>query len=117
MSNFKEINFNPGEVIFKYGQHADMLYLIKSGTVEILSEDGISIAKVSEGQSFGEQAFLKGGIRGATTRAVDSVSCIVLSTEEANSLLNKASPLLVPIFEALLLQQNMTNELRKNRKQ
>jgi hypothetical protein len=31
---------------------------------------------------------------------------------QANRLLSEASPMLVPVFEALLLQQNMHNALR-----
>ena len=116
MNNINEITFNVGEIIFQVGQIADKLYLIKKGNVEILGDDGFLIAKWSEGQSFGEQAFLRGGIRGATSRAVDEVTCIVLSAEEVNGFLRKSSSLLIPVFEALLLQQNMNNELRKNRK-
>jgi hypothetical protein len=38
-----------------------------------------------------------------------------LSKDEANAILAGASPLLVPVFEALLLQQNMHNALRSQR--
>jgi hypothetical protein len=38
-----------------------------------------------------------------------------ISSADANQLLAEASPLLVPVFEALLLQQNMHNSLRSPR--
>jgi CRP-like cAMP-binding protein len=116
MNNIKETTFNAGEIIFQVGQIADKLYLVKRGNVEILGDNGFSIAKLSDGQSFGEQAFLRGGIRGASAKAIDEVTCIVLTAEEVNGYLSKASSMLIPVFEALLLQQNMNNELRKNRK-
>lgn len=115
MSHFRDISFKPGELIFTSGDLADKVYFIKSGAVEVLTDLGVPIAKVSTGQSFGEQAFLKGGVRGATVKALDVVDCVVITTEEANALLYGASPLLVPVFEALLLQQNMSNELKKSR--
>jgi hypothetical protein len=40
---------------------------------------------------------------------------VVITTDEANAILAGASPLLVPVFEALLLQQNMHNALRSQR--
>ncbi len=115
-STFKEIRFKPGEVVFNEGELADKLYFVKSGLLEIIDGTGIIISRVGAGQSFGEQAFLKGGIRGAGVRAVDEVVCIEISSEEANSLLLGMSPFLIPIFEALLLQQNMSNELVKSKR-
>ena len=68
--------------------------------------------KLTKGQPFGEQAFLKGGIRGASAKAKGQVVCMCISTDEANAILTDASPILIPIFEALLLQQNMHNALK-----
>jgi len=116
MVNFKESVFNSGHIVFKVDELADKLYFVKQGTLQILDESGDLISTITKGQSFGEQAFLIGGIRGATVKAVDEVICIEISSEEANSLLGGVSSLLIPIFEALLLQQNMTNELAKSRK-
>lgn len=112
MSNFQVVSFNPGDSIFKAGDNADRLYFIKQGVVELLAADSTVIASIRAGESFGEQAFLTGGIRGASARALDEVSCLVITAEEANAILARASPLLVPVFEALLLQQNMHNALR-----
>jgi hypothetical protein len=55
---------------------------------------------------------LNGGVRGASAQALDVVSCIQIASEDAKQLLSEASPLWVPVFEALLLQQNMHNALR-----
>ena len=70
------------------------------------------IVEITDGESFGEQAFLQGGVRGATAQAKNEVSCIQIASEDANQMLSEASPLWVPVFEALLLQQNMHNALR-----
>jgi CRP-like cAMP-binding protein len=116
MISFKEITFEDGQTIFENGEIADSLFFVKEGMVEVLTSDDKFIASLAKGQSFGEQAFLKGGVRGSKVRSKGESICIVISSEEANKLLNGVSPLLVPMFEALLLQQNMNNELKVNKK-
>jgi len=112
MSDFTTIQFHPGELIFSIGDAADYLYLIQQGTVEFVNAEQVTFAQATVGESFGEQAFLLGGIRGATARSKDEVKCLCISSSHSNSLLDGASPLLVPVFEALLLQQNMNNALK-----
>lgn len=112
MSDFPTVTFEPGQRIFNAGDAADHLYFIQQGIVQLLDAQGNVFAQISNGESFGEQAFLKGGIRGAAAQALDEVSCVQISSADANLLLAEASPLLVPVFEALLLQQNMHNSLR-----
>ena len=102
MADFSEVKFSDA---------AEKLYFVKSGELEVLDESAAFISKVTVGQSFGEQAFIKGGVRGATLKAITEVICIEISSVEANALLAGTSSLLVPVFEALLLQQNMSNDL------
>jgi len=113
MDDFESIVFEPGQRIFNAGDSADTLYIIKSGLVDMLGDNGLAFAQVGQGQSFGEQAILVGGIRAAGAQAHDRVECLKISAEKANSLLKSYSPLLVPIFEALLMQQSMHNSLRQ----
>jgi CRP-like cAMP-binding protein len=115
VSDFPTVTFEPGQRIFNAGDAADHLYFIQQGIVQLLDAQGNVFAQISNGESFGEQAFLKGGIRGAAAQALDEVSCMQISSADANLLLAEASPLLVPVFEALLLQQNMHNNLRSPR--
>jgi len=112
MSSLPTVSFEPGQRIFNAGDTADHLYFIQQGVVQLLYASGKVFAEISKGESFGEQAFLVGGIRGASAQALDLVSCIQISSADANQLLTEASPLWVPVFEALLLQQNMHNTLR-----
>lgn len=64
------------------------------------------------GESFGEQAFLAGGIRGASVRAKGAVECIQVHETEVRLSLDSHSDLLVIILEALLFEQSMNNSLR-----
>ncbi|MEI6383890.1 MAG: cyclic nucleotide-binding domain-containing protein [Betaproteobacteria bacterium] len=112
MTEFETITFESGQRIFNAGDNADKLYIIKSGVVELIGGNGQVFAQVGEGQSFGEQAILSGGIRAAGAQAQGQVECDYIEADNANILLKSYSPLLVPIFEALLLQQSMQNALR-----
>ena len=112
MSDFPTVIFQAGQRIFNAGEAADHLYFIQEGIVQLLDAQGAVFAQISQGESFGEQAFLNGGIRGASAQALNDVSCTQIASAEANRLLSEASSLLVPVFEALLLQQNMHNALR-----
>ncbi|NBY69415.1 MAG: hypothetical protein EBQ58_11525 [Betaproteobacteria bacterium] len=112
LPQFQTVQFKAGESIFNAGDLAEHLYLIESGNVELLNKDGVVIATISAGESFGEQAFLAGGIRGASGRAKDAVKCIQVHEAEARLSLEMHSDYLITILEALLLQQSMNNHLR-----
>jgi CRP-like cAMP-binding protein len=112
VSDFLTVTYQPGERIFQAGDVADQLFFIQEGQVGLLNAEGKLFTTLSAGESFGEQAFLSGGIRGAGAQALDQVTCLKISSEQANQMMAGTSPLLVPVFEALLLQLNMNNVLR-----
>jgi CRP-like cAMP-binding protein len=58
-----------GEVLFRAGDRGDALFIVAKGKVEVNSDSGSAIAKLGEGQAFGEMALLSGGLRTATVRA------------------------------------------------
>jgi CRP/FNR family cyclic AMP-dependent transcriptional regulator len=114
MSDFEEIHFKAGERLFNAGDPADKLYVIQSGTVQMLdAKSGFAFASLSAGESFGEQAMLPGGIRGASAAALDDVTCLQITAASLKELLLAQSPVMTAVFEALLLQQSMHNTLRK----
>ena len=112
MSDFPTVTYPSGERIFNAGDLADQLFFIQKGQVELINAEGQTFTTLNAGESFGEQAFLSGGIRGASAQALGEVVCLKISSEQANKMMAGASPLLVPVFEALLLQLNMNNVLR-----
>ena len=114
MNEFLPVNYAPGERIFSAGDVADQFFFIQQGQVQLLNAEGQVFTTLKQGESFGEQAFLTGGIRGASAQALDAVVCLKIPSEQAKQMMGGASPLLVPVFEALLLQLNMNNALRAN---
>jgi CRP-like cAMP-binding protein len=114
MNDFVEVRFQPGERLFSAGDPADKLYVIQSGTVQMLdAKSGTVFASLGAGQSFGEQAMLPGGIRGASVQALDEVVCLEITAQSLKEFLANQAPLMLSVFECLLLQQSMHNALRK----
>lgn len=112
MNNFKEIVLQKGQVLFEAGAPANKLYLIQSGSVSMTGKDGKIFATLQAGESFGEQAMLQGGIRGATAIASTDAVCQEITVDGLRDMLKSKSPIMIAVFEALMLQQNMHNDLR-----
>jgi len=75
--------FGPGEVIFREGDPGRHVYVIRSGTVEVLAKrpDGSPevIACLYPGDHFGELALLRNAPRTATIRTVTAVQLFRMS--------------------------------------
>lgn len=79
----KHVSLLPGEVLFQEGDASNEIYLIRSGSVEILKRgasgnDIFVIAEMGEGEVFGELAFLDGSPRSAMVRATSKTDLLVI---------------------------------------
>jgi CRP-like cAMP-binding protein len=111
--NFPTSSFAENTLIFSKGDEATKFFMIQSGLVEIFDPvSQQSIAKLSEGDAFGEQAILVGGIRGASAKALKQTICIEVTTIKLREMLRFEEGILRPTIEALLLQLTMHNELK-----
>ena len=112
MANFPTTTFTSKSNIFNKGDPADKFFVVESGEVEIFDPDTHTpIARLTEGDAFGEQAILVGGVRGASAKAVSDVACIEITTAKLRDMLMHEEGLLRPTVEALLLQLSLHNEL------
>jgi CRP-like cAMP-binding protein len=88
----ENVKFAPGQIIFRQGDPADKFYIITKGQVDVLRMDKktgqeIQVARLSEGQYFGEIGVLGRTERTATIKAVTTVECLALSGQVLKSLL------------------------------
>lgn len=76
--------FVKGQILVKAGDPGDCFFILAEGTVDV-SVHGIfgshTIAKIQAGSVFGEIAFLDGGVRTATVRAVTSGTMLRVSRD------------------------------------
>ena len=107
-----EVYFPPGQLLFNKGDAADRFYVIRQGEVALLEPSTQKqIATLGPGTSFGEQAILVGGVRSVSARAVNDVICLALSAETLRQMLELEPGTIKPVFEALLLQLYLHNDL------
>lgn len=113
MTAFTQVEYAAGDFIFHAGDSALELYMVKDGTIELVnSKTNVAFASIGPGVSLGEQALVPGGIRGASARAATAVTVLKISADDLKALMDTKSKLLIPMLEALMLQQSMHNALR-----
>ncbi|HEY5974443.1 MAG TPA: cyclic nucleotide-binding domain-containing protein [Geobacteraceae bacterium] len=70
-----------GEPIFRQGETGDCMYVIQSGTVEVVRQSGsgeVRLAEFGEGEIFGEMALFGNNIRSATVRPLTDLRAITI---------------------------------------
>ena len=76
------ITFRPDEVIFHEGARGDKMFIIRSGEVALsktIDDLEIPLQNLPAGTVFGEMALVDNQPRSATARAVNEVTCLVIS--------------------------------------
>ncbi|MFI5231448.1 MAG: Crp/Fnr family transcriptional regulator [Gemmatimonadales bacterium] len=74
-------SFEDGEIVFREGEESSAMYVLRSGTIEILKDVAghqIRLALLDRGSFFGEMSLLEGLPRSATARAIGKASLLVL---------------------------------------
>ena len=108
-----DVSYSSGSILFNKKDPATRFYVLKSGEVELFDPDGDRhLAFLKPGASFGEQTILAGGVRSVSARAKGDVVCIEITAEALRKMLDTSPGIIKPVFEALLLQLYMHNDLR-----
>ncbi len=85
-----QAHYEPGDYIFRQGDVGDLFYVIISGEAEILKEgvngQEIPLARLKQGEYFGESALMTGRRRNTSVRAVGPIDLMVLAKDEFNNL-------------------------------
>jgi len=96
-------SYRAGEVIIKQGDEGDYFYAIVSGKAAVtretpLNKDGIRLAELGPGDSFGEEALIAEARRNATVRMLTDGVLVRLAKQDFRDLMN--DPLLHYVDEA-----------------
>ncbi|MBM3375384.1 MAG: cyclic nucleotide-binding domain-containing protein [Betaproteobacteria bacterium] len=102
-----------GDMLFSKGDAAELFFVITEGQVSLFEPTtGYEMAVIGPGDSLGEQSILMGGVHTLSARAVTRVVCTTVRADRLRTILDQQSGVVRPVFEAVLLQLSMHNELR-----
>ncbi len=90
----QQANFKAGEVVIKQGDDGDYFYAITRGRCSVvretpLNKEGIRLAELSVGDTFGEEALISESKRNATITMITDGAVMRLAKEDFRSLLNE----------------------------
>lgn len=112
-------DFKTGETILREGETGEHVYLIISGSVQILKnhrDTPLQIAVLSSGEILGEIGILSNGPRSATAVALEDTKVVMVKDQILHSALTETRfPLIRPLTRQLVSrlkeyeQQNMAN--------
>jgi hypothetical protein len=93
--------YAPDDIIIRKGDPGKNLYIIISGQVDVLDQDGIIIAKLKNGDVFGEMSLISGDCVGATIKVLEPTTVLYIRGQDFLQVLNRF-PSLQMYFARLL---------------
>ena len=107
----QQINYKSGDVVLKQGSDGDFFYVLTSGKCLVtretpLNKEGIKLAELVVGETFGEEALISDAKRNATVTMTTDGSVMRLGKEDFKRLLNE------PMLDWVEMQQ--AEEIIKN---
>ncbi len=90
----QQINYKSGDVILKQGAEGDYFYVLTRGSAVVtretpLSKEGIKLAELQVGDTFGEEALISDAKRNATVTMSSDGSVMRLGKDDFKKLLNE----------------------------
>ena len=107
-----DVTYKDGEMLFQKKDRAENFFVLKAGEVELFDPDtNKQIAILKPGASLENKNFRR-GVRAVSAKAKGEVTCIEISAEALRKLLSSSPGIIQPVFEAILLELYMHNDLR-----
>ncbi len=106
--------FEKGVTILEKGAPGQNLYIILSGGIEVLDDDGNLISSLQQGEVFGEMSLISGDPVGATVRAVAPTSVFYIKGHDFIKNLNRY-PSLQMYFARLLAHRLARSNVDRSR--
>ena len=101
----QRINLKEGDVVIKQGDEGDYFYVVTAGRCLVtretpLNKEGIRLAELGVGDTFGEEALISSARRNATVTMLSNGSLMRLGKEDFRTLLNEPMLEWVDVDEA-----------------
>src|SRR6188474_742227 len=96
--------FPAGEVLFREGESADVMFVIQSGAVRITKEVGGEakvLAVLGPGEFLGELAILNGKPRTATATVVETARCLVIEAKTLEAMVARNAEIALRLIKKL----------------
>ncbi len=92
--NMQRVSHKAGDTVIKQGDEGDFFYVITDGRCAVtretpLNKDGIKLAELKSGDTFGEEALISEAKRNATVSMLTDGALMRLAKEHFNKLLNE----------------------------
>ena len=97
--------FEPETTIFKEGEAGDTAYIVDQGEVDlfaIINGEKVRIAKLKEGELFGEMSLIDNQLRSATAIAVKKTSLIVIPKKYVEDKIDLSDRLISTLLKVVL---------------
>ena len=94
------------DCIIHKGDPGKNLYIILSGLVDVVDEDGISITRLRNGEVFGEMSLISGDPVGATIKVLEQTTVLYIRGQDFLKVLNRFPSL--QMYFARLLSRRLT---------
>lgn len=90
----EQVNYKSGDLVIKQGEQGDYFYVITDGKCVVtretpLNRDGIKLAELAVGDTFGEEALISEATRNATVTMLTDGSVMRLDKDDFQTLMNE----------------------------
>ncbi|UCC14960.1 MAG: cyclic nucleotide-binding domain-containing protein [Gammaproteobacteria bacterium] len=90
----EQVNYKAGDVIIKQGEQGDFFYVVTDGKCVVtretpLNKEGIKLAELEVGDTFGEEALISEATRNATVTMLTDGSLVRLGKDDFHTLMNE----------------------------
>lgn len=101
-----------GAIVIKKGDPAKNLYIILSGAVDVLDDNGTRLSTLKKGEVFGEMSLISGDAVGATIKVAEDATIAFIEGRDFKGVLNKFSSVQTYLTRILAKRLADSNVLR-----
>jgi CBS domain-containing protein len=86
-AQFRAMPVRQEDMIYRYGEPSEGLYVIAEGEVEITSDTDEVVSRLSTRNSFGERGLMRGGLTGTNARALSDGLLLLLPADDFRAMI------------------------------